>query len=277
MVRQVDQNPERFKAGLKMAIATARASQTVHALERGLSLLAAINESGPASLAVLVDATGLPKATVVRLLHTLREAGYIERAENAGYRLSPRVRDLFSSIDRESAPTQAIRRLLNDFATIVKWPAEFMVREGATMVIEVSNRDSAPINLRRFEHIRFPLLYSASGIALLAWSKPRQREEIVRSALLQEKVSERDAVVRTARREIAETLARGYAVHDYNTPIEGTRAISVPVYSGDTAVAAMVLIYLRDALPLGQVDNVLVPRLREVSGKISLQYSGSQQ
>jgi IclR family mhp operon transcriptional activator len=159
---------------------------------------------------------------------------------------------------------------------VVKWPAEFMVREGATMVIEVSNRDGAPINLRRFEHIRFPLLSSASGIALLAWSKPRQREEIVRTALLQEKVSERDAVVKTARREIAETLARGYAVHDYNTPIEGTRAISVPVYSGDTAVAAMVLIYLRDALPQAQVDNVLVPRLREVAGKISLHYSGSQ-
>jgi IclR family mhp operon transcriptional activator len=260
-----------------MAMPAARTSQTVHALERGLSLLAAINESGPASLAVLVDATGLPKATVVRLLHTLREAGYIERAENAGYRLSPRVRDLFSSIDRESAPTQAIRRLLNDFATVVKWPAEFMVREGATMVIEVSNRDSAPITLRRFEHIRFPLLYSASGIALLAWSKPRQREEIVRSALLQEKISERDGVVTTTRREIAETLARGYAVHDYNTPIEGTRAIAVPVFSGDTAVAAMVLIYLRDALPQNQVDNVLLPRLREVSGKISLQYSGGQQ
>jgi hypothetical protein len=49
------------------------------------------------------------------------------------------------------------------------------------------------------------------------------------------------------------------------------------VFSGDTAVAAMVLIYLRDALPQNQVDNVLLPRLREVSGKISLQYSGGQQ
>ncbi|MGE3159998.1 MAG: helix-turn-helix domain-containing protein, partial [Xanthobacteraceae bacterium] len=90
-------------------MATARVPQTVHALERGLSVLAAINEFAPASLSILVDATGLPKATVVRLLHTLREAGYVEHAENAGYRLLPRVRNLFSSIDRESAPTQTIR------------------------------------------------------------------------------------------------------------------------------------------------------------------------
>jgi IclR family mhp operon transcriptional activator len=247
--------------------------QTVHALERGLSLLAAINEFSPASLSVLVDATGLPKATIVRLLHTLRAGGYVERAENKGYRLLPRVRDLFSSIDRESAPTLIIRRMLNDFAAVVKWPAEFMVREGATMIIEVSNRDSAPINLRRFEHVRFPLLHSASGIALLAWSKPRRREDIIRSALMQEKASERGDVAKATRRHIAEALARGYGVQDYNTPIEGTRAISVPVFSDDTAVAAMALIFLRDALPQSQVDTVLVPKLKEIANSIGLQYT----
>ncbi|MGD9919944.1 MAG: IclR family transcriptional regulator [Pseudorhodoplanes sp.] len=247
--------------------------QTVHALERGLSVLSAVNEFSPASLSILVDATGLPKATIVRLLHTLRAAGYVERAENKGYRLLPRVRDLFSSLDRESAPTQIIRRMLNDFATIVKWPAEFMVREGATMVIEVSNRDSAPINLRRFEHVRFPLLHSASGIALLAWSKPRQREDIIRSALLQEKSSERADVAKTTRRKISEALARGYGMQDYNTPIEGTRAISVPVFAGDMAVAAMALIFLRDALPQSQVDTVLVPKLKEIANSIGLQYT----
>jgi DNA-binding IclR family transcriptional regulator len=51
----------------------------------------------------------------------------------------------------------------------------------------------------------------------------------------------------------------------------------VPVFSGDVAVAAMALIYLRDALPQSQVDNVLVPRLREVSAKISRQYAGGRQ
>lgn len=246
--------------------------QTVHALERGLSLIAAINELSPASLSVLVDATGLPKATIVRLLHTLRAAGYVERAENKGYRLLPKVRDLFSSVDRESLPTLGIRRMLNDFASVVKWPAELMVREGATMVIEVSNRDSAPINLRRFEHIRFPLLHSASGIALLAWSKPRQREDIIRTALMQEKPSERNDVAKLTRRRIADALSRGYGVQDYNTPIEGTRAISVPVFSGDAAVAAVALIFLRDALPQSQVDTVLIPKLKEIAGSIGLQY-----
>jgi IclR family mhp operon transcriptional activator len=264
MVRTVDQIVEQLNS-IGKGMSGHQTPQTVHALERGLSVLAAINEFSPASLAMLVDATGLPKATIVRLLHTLRAAGYVERAENKGYRLLPRVRGLFSSIDRESAPTQIIRRMLNDFATIVKWPAEFMVREGATMVIEVSNRDSAPISLRRFEHVRFPLLHSASGIALLAWSKPRRREDIIRSALMQEKSSERSEVAKATRHRISDALTRGYGLQDYNTPIEGTRAISIPVFAGDTVVAAMALIFLRDALPQSQVDNVLLPKLKEVA------------
>lgn len=243
--------------------------QTVHALERGLSLLAAINELSPASLAMLVDATGIPKATVVRLLHTLRQAGYVERAEE-GYRLLPRIRELFSSVNRDSAPGQVIRRMLNDFAAIVKWPTEFMIREGATMVIEVSNRDTAPINLRRFEQTRFPLLHSASGIALLAWSKPRRREEIIRAALLQEKASERPTIIKATRRKLVEALERGYGVQDYDTPIQGTRAIAVPVFEDDVPVAGMALIYLRDVLPQNQIDNVLLPQLREMANKVSL-------
>ena len=250
-----------------------RPPQTVHALERGLATLSAVNEFAPASLSRLVDVTGLPKATVVRILHTLRAAGYVELAENAGYRLLPRVRDLFSSVDRDSAPTQIIRRLLNDFSTVVKWPAEFMVREGTTMVIEVSNRDSAPITLKRFEHIRFPLLNSASGIAILAWSRPRQREEILRNALAQTKAAERMPIAKVVRQEIAAAVERGFAVRDYDTPIEGTRAIAVPVISGEVAVAALALIYLRDAVPQNQVDNVLVPRLRDLSSEIGNRYA----
>jgi IclR family mhp operon transcriptional activator len=186
--------------------------------------------------------------------------------------LLPRVRDLFNSLDRENAPTQAIRRLLNDFSTVVKWPAEFMVREGATMVIKVSNRDIAPISLKRFEHIRFPLLNSASGIALLAWSKPRMREDILRAAMAQTRSGDSSNASKHTREQIASALRRGYAMRDYDTPIEGTRAISVPVFSNSAPVAAVVMIYLRDAVLQSQVDTFFVPRLRALAHEIGRSY-----
>jgi IclR family mhp operon transcriptional activator len=251
----------------------AKSAQTVHALERGLAVLAAVNDLAPANLSRLVEATGLPKATVVRALHTLRATGHVELAENVGYRLLPKMRELCTSLDRESAPIQAVRRLLNDFASVVKWPADFMAREGATMIIKVSNRDSAPITLKRFEHIRFPLLHSASGIVMLAWSKPAQRERALQTALLQLKPSDRAGVAAAVRGEIAATTKRGYAVRDYDTPIEGTRAIAVPIFSNAGPVAAIALIYLRDAVQQSQVDAFLVPKLRDISARISLHFN----
>lgn len=246
---------------------------TVQSLERGLAVLVAVNEYSPASLSRLVEMTGLPKATVVRVLHTLRAEGYVELAPQMGYRPLPRVRQLSSSLDRESAAAQAVRRLLNDFAQVVKWPAEFLAREGAAMVIEVSNRNIAPIVLKRFEHSRFPLLNSASGIALLAWSKPKVREDIIRTAVAQLKIGDPAQLVKSAREEIAAALKRGYAVHDYDAPIEGTRAISVPVFSKEEPIAALALIVLRDAVTPEQVDTFLLPRLRDVSHQIGRQYT----
>ena len=181
-------------------------------------------------------------------------------------------RDLFSSLDRDNAPSQIIRRRLNDFATVVKWPAEFMVREGTTMLIEVSNRDIAPISLKRFEHIRFPLLNSASGIALLAWSKPRAREDLLRSALAQGKAGDSVNTAKAVREQISSALRRGYAMRDYDTPIEGTRAISVPVFSGDKPVAAIAMIFLRDTVLQNQVDSFLVPALRSLAHEIGREY-----
>jgi IclR family mhp operon transcriptional activator len=240
-------------------------------LERGLSVLVAINERSPASLSHLVEATGLPKATVIRILHTLRSQGYVELAEPRGYRPLPRVRQLSRALDHEDAGLQSVRRILSDFAQVVKWPAEFLVREGAVMVIEVSNRNIAPIGLRRFEDRRFPLLTSASGVALLAWSEPRTRQEIIRSVVTQMKVTNPSHLVKAAHDQIAAALKRGYAVHDYDAPIQGTRAIAVPVFRSDLPIAALALIFLREAVASTQLQASLVPRLWDTAREIGRQ------
>ena len=246
---------------------------TIQSLSRGLSVLAALNERSPASLTHLVAATGLAKATVVRILNTLRADGYVERAERSGYRALPRARLLSSSLNSESAPKQVVRRQLNDFARAVKWPAEFLVREGSAMVIELSNRDVAPIGLKQFEYTRFPLLSSAAGIALLAWSKPADREDIIRTAAASLKSGNPALVVQAARNDIEQTRRRGYAMHDYEAPIEGTRALALPVFAHDAPVGAMSLILLRDAVPQAHQEKVLVPRLQEFAAAVSRQYA----
>lgn len=60
---------------------------TVSALTRGLALLNVLERAGrPLSLAELGRAGGLPKSTALRLLDTLREAGFVQR-NHARYEL----------------------------------------------------------------------------------------------------------------------------------------------------------------------------------------------
>ncbi|MGE4165913.1 MAG: IclR family transcriptional regulator [Xanthobacteraceae bacterium] len=251
--------------------AETRQPRTIQSLQRSLSVIIALNENAPVTLSRLVELTGLPKATVVRILHTLRKESYVELIDR-GYRPLPRVRLLSSSLDRISGPNLFVQNVLNDFAQLVKWPAEFLVRDGISMVIEVSNRSVAPIGLRRFEYTRFPLFSSAAGVALLTWSKSQDREDIIRSVSANVKGDKPANMVRAARIEIAEARKRGYAMHDYEAPIEGTRAISVPVLWRDFAVGAVSLIYLREAVTEKQVETFLAPRLWEVAHEIGRQY-----
>jgi IclR family mhp operon transcriptional activator len=58
----------------------------VQAATKALTVLAAVNRSGLATVGELHADTGIPKPTIVRMLQTLIAAGYVEQDENVrGY------------------------------------------------------------------------------------------------------------------------------------------------------------------------------------------------
>ena len=68
-------------------------TDSVPALHRGLRLLETVAACGSIGFSQLLDRCGLPKATVARLLGTLRELGYLQQIDERGdYRLGERCR-----------------------------------------------------------------------------------------------------------------------------------------------------------------------------------------
>jgi IclR family mhp operon transcriptional activator len=251
--------------------------QPIQALVRGLKLLAVLNEHPLATVSQLVAVSGFPKASVVRMLNTLRAEGYVELDDRgSGYKVAPKARLLSSSQAIRNPAISAIRRLLTDFSHAVKWPAEFLAPEGGAMVIQVSTRDVSPITLQRFEQTRFPIHDSAAGFVYLGAADEKEREARLRAVTDWQR---RDATaIRThAEKGIAEWRKTGFAQRDYDSPIEGTRIAAVPVMAGKKPVGALVLIYLRDAVWPGQLDDALLPQLREAAqrtGEIWSAYQG---
>ena len=82
-------------------------------LLRGLSVLEALNWRPISSVDQVAAQTGLPKATVVRVLHNLASKGYAQRLPlRKGYMLGGRVLNLSSGYDSRNTVVEKARPLI---------------------------------------------------------------------------------------------------------------------------------------------------------------------
>lgn len=248
----------------------------VNSLAKGLSVLAATNELAPARVADLVKATALPKATLVRLLKTLVTEGYVSqqsKQEGGGYVPAAKVRELASVFAKAGALGQTAQPYLNNLCEIIKWPTDLMVRDGLSMLIEASNRENAPLGLKRFEQKRFPLLNSSAGQAFLAWQRDKQCVELISAALALHDDAAPVVDVAQFQQELTQTRERGYALRNYDSPIEGTRVISVPVLHQGSAIAVLTMVCLRDVLSMQDFEQKVLAPMQQTAEQIARDFA----
>jgi len=262
-----------------MNLSTQSNSGEVRSLVRGLNLLAQVNKLAPASVSDLVRACGLPKATTIRLLSTLREAGYVRQDPATGhYEPLPAVLRLAAALKAEDSFVDIARRQLNEFGQQVNWPSELMMAESDAMVILASNRETSPIQLRLFEQRRFPVLRSAGGMAWLSAVADRERETAIERLCSLDTTptpdtgSTQDLVAQT-RERIARTRRAGYSRQLYETPVAGMQSIGVPVVAAHKSVGALVLLTLQSVVSVEQVEQQLLPALQEAALALGKDYA----
>jgi len=234
------------------------------ALSRGLSALVAVNAAPPVTIAHVMTATGLPKATVMRLLSTLRSEGHLEKAATGfGFAPSPKVRLLSSAMALRKPVVSAVSALLVERVQVTKWPLEFLVPDGDWMTIQVTTRGEAPISLRRVEQTRFPVLTSASGVAYLS----------ALDAALARASAERapggDAIDgEFIRCNVGHARQDGFATHDDFLPVEGSRLLAVPAMGAEGPAGCLAMAYPKEAVPHSHVVGTLVPALKAIAADI---------
>jgi IclR family mhp operon transcriptional activator len=152
-------------------------------LLRGLSVLEALNARQISSVDQVAVQTGLPKATLVRVLHNLVTKGYVQQLPmRKGYMLGERVLNLSSGYRSRDAIVEAGRRHLAVFTTTHKWPVSLATLEIDSMRVRVSTGAESPFATaadRARLNRRVPLLASAHGWAYLAFCSDDEREIIL--------------------------------------------------------------------------------------------------
>jgi DNA-binding IclR family transcriptional regulator len=153
----------------------------VSALARGLQLLDSFRTT-ERFLGVhdLVERTGLPKATVSRLAHTLAANGYLEYAEhNSKFYLGAHVISLGFSVLGALRVRQVARPFMRELAESCSASVGIGSRDRHTMLYIENSASAANHNFRLNIGSRVPLATSAMGRAYYCGLDEEERERLL--------------------------------------------------------------------------------------------------
>jgi len=192
----------------------------VGVIDKSAAILEALAEIGPATLAELVDATGLSRPTAHRLAVALEAHGLVGRDEQGRFRLGVRL----AAWGRSAVPLSVTMleqsaAVLADLRDDTGESAQLYVRDGDHRVCVAAAerpaglRDTVPVGAR------LPLVAGSGGKVLLAWADPAEWPAGVDAPALRA-VRQRGWAASVAEREA------------------GVASVSAPVRGPDDAVVA---------------------------------------
>jgi IclR family transcriptional regulator, mhp operon transcriptional activator len=242
-------------------------------LLRGLAVLEALNRRPISSVEQIAGRTGLPKATIVRMLRNLAAGGYAQQLpRRKGYMLGERVLNLSSGFRSRDLVVEAARPLIMAFTAKHKWPVSLATLEIDSMRVRVSSGAESPFATstdRARLNRRVPLMISAHGRAYLAFCPDDERAIIL--ALLRAS-SRGDDLSARDEHFVGSTLTAirraGYAI-TASMPDEPAIGLSVPVFSDDRVLATISLRYLGKAMPEAEVAKRYLAPLRALATTIA--------
>lgn len=243
---------------------------------RVLDVLAALNRPGvAATVAGIHGATGIDKATVVRMLETLIHAGYVLRdPDQAVYRPTGKTLSLATGYDRHKVVGAIVSDDLAGFRQRIGWPSDVALFDHDAMLVVTSSRPPEPLSFIRASGFRAPVLVTSLGLAWLAHCSEAERAAfVVRAAADPAPHNDlaRDPQALQARLQTVQ--AQGYATMDPSysrANYEGRfSSIGVPVMAGGRVFGAVNVIHLLSALGPEEARDRLLAPLQEVAARMA--------
>lgn len=193
----------------------------VGVIDKSAAILEALADIGPATLAELVDATGISRPTTHRLAVALESHGLVGRDDHGRFRLGVRLAAWGrSAVPLSAAMLEQSAGVLADLRDETGESAQLYVRDGDSRVCVAAAerpaglRDTVPVGAR------LPLIAGSGGKVLLAWMEPADWP---------------DGADPTALRAVRQ---RGWAASVAEREA-GVASVSAPVYGPDGVVAAL--------------------------------------
>ena len=224
--------------------------RSIASLGRGLEVLSLLHARDGVQLRELHEASGVPKASLLRVLKTLIEHRWVRRrAADGAYLASvlpqvPAQRDAQSAAASRPLAAEVLAGALRDLRQTLTWPSDVAVRHGGVMRVIDSNR-SAYGRVWRPSVVGedVDMLESAMGRAYLAFSSQEVSRALIDMLLAPGGTRARRREL--LERELLDTRRRGFGARDrlYAGPDSHhgrqLSAIALPILVNEQVIACV--------------------------------------
>lgn len=256
--------------------------KTIRALERGIDVLLALESARAATLHELHLRTGLPKATLTRILLTLERRGLIwQRAADTRYRPSHSLKVRARHIEETDRLIEAASPLLAAFTTKTGLSSRVAVPRAEWMEIaELIQPNTRTAETRWRVGRRINMLKSGLGRAYLAFSSVDECERALDRLRRSAEPANADARNRAwVERVLADTRKHGYGFRDpafggdfvrpANEFDDGMAGMAVPVITDGRVVCCINVLWRKRVATHEQIARRFLGRLRAVAEQIA--------
>ncbi|MDO9436558.1 IclR family transcriptional regulator [Hydrogenophaga sp.] len=202
------------------------------AVAKSLAVLKAIAEPGPHRVSTLTRATGLNKATILRILDELEREGFVTRDAERAILFGAESFIFASAVERQPQLRAWAQPSLRRLADETGDNAILSIRSGLQIVCIERELGAYPVRASYLtEGRRLPLGIGSNGLAMLAALPASEAEEILDANT--EAIARYGRIAPTQlRADLARARQQGYAVTS-NIVSEGTGGISVALRGAD--------------------------------------------
>ncbi len=209
------------------------------------------------SLQGLVEATGLPKPTLHRMLQQLETAGLLQREGDGrhygtGVRLRQLAENLLLNSSLHGARHLVLRRLVEELGE----SCNITTLAGGEVMYLDRVETAAPLRFYLHPGSRVPAHCSASGKLFLAQMTPAQRQRLLQAAPLQAYTPHTLTDLAALEAECKRVRREGHAVDDEEF-LPGLRCVAVPVPAAGRSARSTLCVAVQAPVMRFPIDKAL--------------------
>jgi IclR family pca regulon transcriptional regulator len=244
----------------------------VNSLYRGLLILKAFSPSQPMlRLQDLINKTGLPKTTVLRLMRTLTALNYLQyNASSRQYFLGPETLSLGFTVLANMDLANTARPYMKELSALSGQNIALGILDGREVLCIERIKKISLVSIDLHVGARLNLYRSAMGMAILAYLPEKKFQ-----ALLQSIMAEPEALPFVGSRGerlrgiLEKVRHEEYSLND-NELIPGVLAVGAPIFNFQgEAEGAMSMPVIRGIISKQELIRTYVPMLLDTARKIS--------